>query len=283
MPCSCTCKTCGTELGKETIAKTAHTAGDWTVTKKATCTEKGKEVRKCTGCGKVMEERSLSALGHDNRKVVTPPTKTEQGFTTTTCTRCGKETVGDFVDALGSEGLAWKLNEDGKTVTITGIGTCTDSKVAIPTKIEGHTVNAIADRAFYQVTGVTEMTIPASIKTIGNQIFFKCADLKTVYYNSTYGDDDNLFFSASSVTKVVFGGKNVPYSILKNATKVTEVVIAEGVTSIVNGAFAGCTGLASLVIPEGVTSIGGGFDGCSSLSSITLPNTVTDLDLSVEK
>lgn len=43
-------------------------------------------------------------------------------------------------------------------------------------------------------------------------------------------------------------------------------------------AFRGCSGLTSITISEGVTSIGGGaFEGCSGLTSITIPNSVTSI------
>ena len=50
------------------------------------------------------------------------------------------------------------------------------------------------------------------------------------------------------------------------------------VTSIGDQAFQGCSGLASITIPEGVTSIGEyTFDLCSSLASVTIPKSVTSI------
>ena len=58
----------------------------------------------------------------------------------------------------------------------------------------------------------------------------------------------------------------------------TSLTIPSGVTSIGDWAFSGCNGLTSLTIPSGVTSIGGyAFWGCSGLTSLTIPSGVTSI------
>ena len=58
----------------------------------------------------------------------------------------------------------------------------------------------------------------------------------------------------------------------------TSLTIPSGVTSIGGAAFRGCSGLPSLTIPSGVTSIGDwAFDGCSGLTSLTIPSGVTSI------
>ena len=50
------------------------------------------------------------------------------------------------------------------------------------------------------------------------------------------------------------------------------------VKSIANGAFWNCTRIASMTIPNSVTSIGySAFEGCTSLKSITIPDSVTSI------
>ena len=56
------------------------------------------------------------------------------------------------------------------------------------------------------------------------------------------------------------------------------VTIGNGVTSIGNSAFWGCTGLTSITIPNSVTSIGSSvFYGCTGLTNVTIGNGVTSI------
>ena len=56
------------------------------------------------------------------------------------------------------------------------------------------------------------------------------------------------------------------------------LVIPDSVTSIGGGAFMGCSSLNRLVIPESVTSIGFyAFAFCKSLTNIVIPDSVTSI------
>ena len=57
----------------------------------------------------------------------------------------------------------------------------------------------------------------------------------------------------------------------KGMTGVTSVTLNDGLTSIGASAFEGCTGLTSITIPASVTSIGAdAFKGCTSLTTVTI-------------
>lgn len=70
-----------------------------------------------------------------------------------------------------------------------------------------------------------------------------------------------------------YSSSTVPWNAQKS--KITSVVIENGVTSIGNNAFEDCSALKNLDIPQSVTEIGSkAFLGCSALTSLVLPQTV---------
>ena len=61
-------------------------------------------------------------------------------------------------------------------------------------------------------------------------------------------------------------------------SSLTSATIPNSVTGIGNWAFYGCSSLTSATIPDSVTSIGeDAFNGCKSLTSVTIPNSVTSI------
>ncbi len=92
----------------------------------------------------------------------------------------------------------------------------------------------------------------------------------------TWTMDDNgvLTIEGSGAMSDYTAGPTVPWY----GKTVTSAVIADGVTTIGNYAFYGCSVLTSVNIPNSVTSIGDrAFYNCSGLTSITIPNSVTSI------
>ncbi len=94
----------------------------------------------------------------------------------------------------------------------------------------------IADSAFKNCTGLTDVVIPDSVTVISGQMFSGCSALESV----DIGD---------GVTRIVS-------SAFLNCTSLSVVELPEGVKTIGNSAFKGCTNLNSVTFPESVTHIG---------------------------
>ena len=121
-------------------------------------------------------------------------------------------------------------------------------------------VTSIGDLAFYNCSGLTSVTIPDSVTSIGISAFND-----TAYYNNASNWQDD----------VLYIGKHL---ITAKSTLSGDCVIKNGTLTIANNAFESCSGLTSITVPDGVTSIGGyAFYGCSGLTSVTIGNGVTSI------
>lgn len=117
-------------------------------------------------------------------------------------------------------------------------------------------VNGVLVRCLDQ--DITDVTIPNSVKIIGNGAFEDCIGLTSITIPDSVKSIGSLAFS--------------------NCSSLTSITIPDSVTSIGDYAFLGCSSLTSVTIPDGVTSIGySAFRGCSSLTNITIPKSVTSI------
>ena len=178
---------------------------------------------------------------------------------------------------------------------MTGIGTCTDKELIIPSEYNAKPVTSIDRRAFSGCIGLKSVTIPDSVTSIGNYAFYKCTGLTSVIIGN-------------SVT-------SIGYDVFSGCTGLTSITIPNSVTSISDGAFYDCRNLqyiyitdivawfnisgldklmrygssnkrlyinnelaTSITIPDGVTAIPSyAFDGCKGLTSVTIPNSMMSI------
>ncbi len=137
----------------------------------------------------------------------------------------------------------------------------------------------IGPRAFMNCTRLTSVIIPNSVTSIGIGAFSGCTNLPiidNIRYADTYlveAIDKSL-----STYAIKEGTKWIGYNAFYGCTSLASITIPNSVTSIGDRAFYGCTSLTSVTIPNGVTSIGEyAFMNCTSLASVTIPNSVTSI------
>ena len=80
--------------GEQTPEECDHSNPSVEIIVAPTCTESGYTVKKCSRCGKEIDQHTniTDALGHHFVETTVAPTCTESGYTVKKCTRCGKET-----------------------------------------------------------------------------------------------------------------------------------------------------------------------------------------------
>ena len=117
-------------------------------------------------------------------------------------------------------------------------------------------ITEIGVQAFSGCTQLKSVVIPEGVKVIGQFAFFDCTSLVSVSIPQSVKTIDSGAFSGCS--------------------RLAFIELPEGLEEI-DGAFGDCKELKSIVIPNGITRIGG-FHGCSNLSSVTIPNSVKEIE-----
>ena len=126
---------------------------------------------------------------------------------------------------------------------------------------EGSVCKSIAFGTFADCTGLTKVTFPDSMTTIGEEAFARCEALGTTEATDPY------VLSLNKVTNVSKGA-------FVDCTGLTDLNCANGET-IGEKAFNGCTGLVNVTCGSVKTIDADAFSGCTSLENVTFDSVQT--------
>ncbi len=195
-------------------------------------------------------------------------------------------------------GLDYRLNDDGASYEVAGLGSATDTDIIIAASHEGLPVTKIGYSAFQGCTELTSVLIPDSVQKIDGNAFNYCHSLtKIVIPDSVVHIGSTAFADCSALESITIGTglsyigsyaftdcealKEVHISDLSAWCNIT---FANDTTSnplsFAENLYYNGTLLTDLVIPESITRINAfAFCHSSSLQSITIHSGVKEIDM----
>ena len=203
-----------------------------------------------------------------------------------------------------SKGLKYRINADGKTYSVSGLGTCSDKDVVIPLTYDGLPVTGIDNYAFKGAARINSVIISTRITSIGEYAFDDCKNLKAViipdsvisigigafrnctnlssiaFPNGINTIDNYMFFGCTSLRTISTSDDimNIGDYAFYGCVSLSFYQVPNGVQSIGESAFAKCTALSSIILSERVTLLGReAFSGCTALEEISLPNGIMEI------
>ncbi len=168
------------------------------------------------------------------------------------------------------------------------------TKIVIPKKHDDKKVSTIVNRAFYGCDNVKTIVIPNSVTSIGDFAFSDCSNLTSIEIpNSVTSIGSSAFSGCSNLTSItlpfvgngsdqthlgyVFGALSFLDNNIFVPASLKSVTITGG-TYISRYAFAGCSNLTSIEIPDSVTTIDNfAFMNCTNLTKIVISNNVSSI------
>ena len=146
-------------------------------------------------------------------------------------------------------------------------------------------VTSIGNFIFYNCSSLTSITIPDSVTSIGNFAFYNCSSLTSITIpDSVASIGNSAFYNCSSLTNIKLPDviDIISGNTFRDCSSLLNIIIPDSVTAIKECAFYNCSNLTSITIPDSVASIeNSAFYNCTSLKSITLNN--PDCEISNDK
>lgn len=138
-------------------------------------------------------------------------------------------------------------------------------------------VKVIHEKAFWEKSGITAISLPSQLTTIGTQAFRGCGMKEITIPASVTELAEEAFLYCGSLNSISFAGNGIttlPNRVFQNCSGLTEIDWPSSLQAIGEGAFNGCTSLTTIDLPATVTTIGNyAFIGCSKIENVILNST----------
>lgn len=165
-----------------------------------------------------------------------------------------------------------KLPANLKIISNASFSGCTNLKtIDLP-----DTVTEIGAFAF-KSTGLTSITIPASVETVDDTAFIDNTSLTDATFPAGKGIS---FEGCTSLVNVKINNNptKIDDSMFRMCSSLASIELPDTVTEIGKYAFADCTGLKDFTIPDGIKSIGEAAFYNSGITSLVVPESVETID-----
>ena len=172
------------------------------------------------------------------------------------------------------------VSNNGIKYTVTEIGDnaffCTEFKsISIPTSIKH-----IGNGAFYCCIYLESITIPSTVKSIGGWAFYGCPFKSLMIPSSVDTIGVGAFSYCYDLESISLPAniKTLSNRLFEGSNHLQQINIPENVTTIGDCAFLGCESLKEVTIPQNVIAIGeSAFGQCSALQKVTIPESVKSI------
>ncbi|MBO4588802.1 MAG: leucine-rich repeat domain-containing protein [Bacteroidales bacterium] len=191
--------------------------------------------------------------------------------------------------------------------------------ITIPQTVEyegtTYTVTALGEEAFSSCTGLSSLSLPSTIRSIGAYCFYNCSltsiqlpdslrrigDFAFLYSSVTslhlpahFEEYGEASFWSRNLTSITVDEANPHYQSIDNwlysKDSLTLCIVPDGVTGVITVpsfvrhigkvAFGFNSNASSVLLPEGLISIGDfSFNSCSVVNNVVIPSTVTHIGI----